>query len=67
LGTEALWPPCRTDQPVPRQLSVEAGQAVQGGQPRTIDFGVGYRWRSNESSLLLAVKKPMAAEAGAKK
>ena len=32
---------------------------------RLIDFGVGYRWRSNESSLLLAVKKPMAA--GAKK
>jgi hypothetical protein len=32
----------------------------------SIDFGVGYRWRSNESSLLLAVKKPMAAQAAPK-
>jgi hypothetical protein len=36
------------------------------GQRQPLDFGVGYRWRSNESSLLLAVKKPKAAEAGAK-
>jgi hypothetical protein len=29
---------------------------------RPIDFGIGYRWRSHESNLLLAVKK--TAEAG---
>jgi hypothetical protein len=28
---------------------------------RSIDFGIGYRWRSNESNLLLAVKKPEEA------
>jgi len=32
---------------------------------RPIDFGIGYRWRSNESNLLLAVKKPEALEASA--
>ena len=33
---------------------------------RPIDFGVGYRWRPNESNLLLALKKPEAvAEASA--
>jgi hypothetical protein len=28
---------------------------------RPIDFGIGYRWRPNESNLLLAVKKPREA------
>jgi hypothetical protein len=28
---------------------------------RSIDFGIGYRWRPNESNLLLAVKKPEGA------
>jgi hypothetical protein len=33
---------------------------------RPIDFGIGYRWRPNESNLLLAIKKPEAvAEASA--
>jgi hypothetical protein len=32
---------------------------------RPIDFGIGYRWRSNESNLLLAIKKPEALEASA--
>ncbi len=33
---------------------------------RPIDFGIGYRWRPNESNLLLAIKKPEAvAEAAA--
>jgi hypothetical protein len=25
---------------------------------RPIDFGIGYRWRPNQSNLLLAIKKP---------
>jgi hypothetical protein len=28
---------------------------------RSIDFGIGYRWRPNESNLLLAVKRPEGA------
>jgi hypothetical protein len=32
---------------------------------RPIDFGIGYRFRPNESNLLLAVKKPKQASAGA--
>jgi hypothetical protein len=28
---------------------------------RSIDFGIGYRWRPNESNLLLAIKKPESA------
>jgi hypothetical protein len=28
---------------------------------RPIDFGIGYRWRPNESNLLLAIKKPESA------
>ena len=37
-------------------------QLYQQGQPRKLDFGIGYRWRPNESNLLLAVKKPPKAE-----
>jgi hypothetical protein len=36
-------------------------QLYQQGQPRKLDFGIGYRWRANESNLLLAVKKPAKA------
>jgi len=36
-------------------------QLYQQGQPRKLDFGIGYRWRPNESNLLLAVKKPAKA------
>jgi hypothetical protein len=28
---------------------------------RPIDFGIGYRWRPNESNLLLAIRKPESA------
>jgi hypothetical protein len=31
-------------------------------QHGTLDFGVGYRWRPNESNLLLAVKKGAPVE-----
>ncbi len=30
---------------------------------RPIDFGIGYRWRPNQSNLLLAIKKPGVSEA----
>ena len=33
----------------------------KAGNRERLDFGVGYRWRSNESNMLLAVKKPKAA------
>jgi hypothetical protein len=32
---------------------------------RPIDFGIGYRWRPNESNLLLAVKKPKVSTSAA--
>ena len=34
----------------------------QRTQPAPIDFGIGYRWRPNESNLLLAVRDPDAPE-----
>ena len=57
VGAAAVRPLSRADQPVPGQLSVEAGQAVQAGNREPLDFGAGYRWRPNELNLLLAVKK----------
>ena len=36
----------------------QAQYAVLFRKSRPIDFGIGYRWHSNESNLLLAVKKP---------
>ncbi len=36
-------------------------QLYQQGKPRKLDFGIGYRWRPNESNILLAVKKPTKA------
>jgi hypothetical protein len=35
-------------------------QALFGKKAAPIDFGVGYRWRPNESNLLLAVRSPAA-------
>jgi hypothetical protein len=34
------------------------------GKAQPLDFGVGYRWRPNESNLLLAVRKAAKADAG---
>ena len=36
-------------------------QLYQQGKPQKLDFGIGYRWRPNESNLLLAVKKSAKA------
>lgn len=44
----------------------QLAKLFKGGKREALDFGVGYRWRSNESNLLLAVKKSKAAETGAK-
>jgi hypothetical protein len=41
----------RYDQP---QLSA----LFRKGHPSRLDFGIGYRWRINDSNLLLAVRKP---------
>jgi hypothetical protein len=35
--------------------------AVLFRNSRPIDFGIGYRWRPNESNLLLAIRKPESA------
>lgn len=37
----------------------------KGDKREAIDFGVGYRWRPNESNLLVALKKPIKATAAA--
>jgi hypothetical protein len=44
----------------------QLARLFKSGKRDALDFGVGYRWRSNESNLLLAVKKAKAAETGAK-
>jgi hypothetical protein len=44
----------------------QLAKLFKGRNREPLDFGVGYRWRSNESNMLLAVKKPKAVEAGAK-
>lgn len=31
------------------------------GRARKVDFGIGYRWRSHETNVLLAIKKPAPA------
>lgn len=44
----------------------QLAKLFKGTSREQLNFGVGYRWRSNESNLLLAVKKPKAVDAGAK-
>jgi hypothetical protein len=41
----------------PQHYQPKLRQLYQQGKPRKLDFGVGYRWRPNESNILLAVKK----------
>jgi hypothetical protein len=45
----------------PEHYQPKLRQLYQQGQPRKLDFGIGYRWRPNESNLLLAMKKPAKA------
>jgi hypothetical protein len=45
----------------------QLAKLFKAGKSPALDFGVGYRWRTNESNMLLAVKKPKAAEAGTKR
>jgi hypothetical protein len=33
------------------------------GQPSALEFGVGYKWRPNQSNLMLATRKPAKAAA----
>jgi hypothetical protein len=42
----------------PDRYQVNLTSLFQKSNPPRLDFGVGYRWRPNESNLLLAVKKP---------
>ncbi len=39
----------------------QANYAALFRNAHSIDFGIGYRWRPNESNLLLAIKKPAEA------
>jgi hypothetical protein len=36
----------------------------QTAKPIPINFGIGYKWKVNQSNLLLAVKKDVKAAAG---
>ncbi len=45
----------------PEHYQPKLRQLYQQGKPRKLDFGIGYRWRPNESNILLAVKKPAKA------
>ena len=42
--------------------SMRNGSGI-GGRPGTIEFGIGYRWRINQSHVLLAVNKKPGAPA----
>jgi hypothetical protein len=46
----------------PRKYQESYAELFQRAQP--IDFGIGYRWRSHESNLLLSVKLPDDGSAG---
>jgi hypothetical protein len=48
LGPISIFP--GRSQPVMREL-------FRKGRAKPLDFGIGYRWRPNESNLLLAVKR----------
>ncbi len=41
----------------------QLARLFKNGDRKSIDFGVGYRWRSNELNLMLAVKTPVKAAA----
>ena len=49
-------PLSRTDRRIPRTLSGSYAELFRRAQP--IDFGIGYRWRTPESNLLLSVRLP---------
>ena len=40
----------------PAYYQTRLNEFFQRSQPAPIDFGVGYRWRPNESNLMLAIK-----------
>lgn len=42
----------------PDRYQVNLTSLYHKSNPPRLDFGVGYRWRPNESNLLLAIKKP---------
>jgi len=43
----------------------QAGYAALFRRSRSIDFGIGYRWRPSESNVLVAVKRPEGSVADA--
>lgn len=46
----------------PVYFQPKLNEFYQRAQPASIEFGVGYRWRPNESNLLLAIKSVEAVE-----
>jgi hypothetical protein len=52
----------------PQMYQPQLAELFQRGNPRPIDFGIGYRWRPRESNLLLAVQRDLstAGNAGAR-
>ena len=53
----SVRPLCRTDRRIPRHaISNPTPSCSRRAQP--IDFGIGYRWRTHESNLLLSVRLP---------
>jgi hypothetical protein len=42
----------------PNRYQSQLSEVYRRSNPPKLDFGVGYRWRPNESNLLLAVKTP---------
>ena len=44
----------------PRTYQPKMKDLFAKGRAQPLDFGIGYRWRPNESNLLLAVRESMA-------
>lgn len=49
----------------PKTYQAKMQEIFSKGRAQPLDFGIGYRWRPNESNLLLAVREAVRADAAA--
>ena len=56
MAVLSVRPLCRSDRQIPRTYQRTYAELFRRAQP--MDFGIGYRWRSHESNLLLSVRLP---------
>ena len=44
----------------PGRYQQEMRRLFSGGRAKPVDFGIGYRWRTRETNVLLAIKRPLS-------